>query len=137
MDVMNAKKTKLGSDHPDTLTIMANLASTYRSQGRWDEAQKLEVIDVMNAFRTKLGSDHPDTLTNISSLEATCGNEGKLLNEPEKLEFDVVNATKVKPESGHLNAILTSITNQPPSNQDLQPVQQYHNQWENMVNWAC
>ena len=33
----------LGPEHPDTLTSMANLASTYRSQGRWDEAEELEV----------------------------------------------------------------------------------------------
>jgi hypothetical protein len=59
---MNARKAKLGSDHPDTLTSMANLASTYRNQGRWDEAEKLEV-DVMNARKAKLGSDHPHTLS--------------------------------------------------------------------------
>ncbi len=33
---METRKTKLGADHPDTLTSMANLASTYRNQGRWD-----------------------------------------------------------------------------------------------------
>jgi hypothetical protein len=35
-----ARKTKLGADHPDTLTSMANLASTYSNQGRWEEAEK-------------------------------------------------------------------------------------------------
>jgi hypothetical protein len=69
---MNARKTKLGSDHPDTLTSMANLASTYRNQGRWDEAEKLEV-DVMNARKTKLGSDHPDTLTSMANLASHTG----------------------------------------------------------------
>jgi hypothetical protein len=49
------------ADHPDTLTSMANLASTYRKQGRWSEAEKLEV-QVMEARKTKLGADHPDTL---------------------------------------------------------------------------
>ncbi|KAJ5460953.1 uncharacterized protein N7458_002505 [Penicillium daleae] len=34
---------KLGVDHPDTLTSMANLASTYWNQGRWEEAEQLEV----------------------------------------------------------------------------------------------
>lgn len=28
------RKAKLGDDHPDTLTSMGNLASTYRHQGR-------------------------------------------------------------------------------------------------------
>src|SRR5947199_422365 len=31
----------LGAEHPSTLTIMANLASTYRNQGRWKEAEGL------------------------------------------------------------------------------------------------
>jgi Tetratricopeptide repeat len=33
----------LGEEHPDTLTSMANLASTYMNQGRWKEAEELEV----------------------------------------------------------------------------------------------
>ncbi|KAF8337227.1 hypothetical protein F5887DRAFT_890802, partial [Amanita rubescens] len=64
MDVVNGRKGKLESDHPDTFTSMANLASTYRnpSQGRWDEAQKL---DVTNATKT---TDHPDNLTSMTNL---------------------------------------------------------------------
>ena len=31
-------------------TSMANLASTYRNQGRWDEVEKL-FVDVMNATK--------------------------------------------------------------------------------------
>ncbi|KAJ5946981.1 hypothetical protein N7454_003820 [Penicillium verhagenii] len=33
IQVMETRKAKLGVDHPDTLTIMTNLASTYRNQG--------------------------------------------------------------------------------------------------------
>jgi hypothetical protein len=33
----------LGDEHPDTLTSMADLASTYSNQGRWKEAEELEV----------------------------------------------------------------------------------------------
>jgi hypothetical protein len=40
---METSKRKLGAEHPDTLTSMANLASTYRNQGRWKEAEELEV----------------------------------------------------------------------------------------------
>ena len=46
VDVMNARKAKLGSDHPDTLTSMSNLACTYQNQGRWDEAEQL-FVDVV------------------------------------------------------------------------------------------
>ena len=67
VNVMNARKAKLGSDHPYTLTSIANLTCTYRNQGRWDEAERLEV-DVMNARKAKLGSDHPDTLSTSGNI---------------------------------------------------------------------
>ncbi|KAF8724713.1 hypothetical protein AX14_008650 [Amanita brunnescens Koide BX004] len=74
---MNASKAKLGPDHPRTLMSMANLASTYWSQGRWDETEKLEV-DVMNAFKAKLGPYHPDTLTSMVNLALTYKSQGRL-----------------------------------------------------------
>ncbi len=55
---METRKTKLGADHPDTLNSMANLASTLWNQGRWAEAETLEV-QVMETRKTKLGADHP------------------------------------------------------------------------------
>ena len=33
----------LGAEHPDTLRSMGNLASTYQFQGRWKEAEALDV----------------------------------------------------------------------------------------------
>ncbi|KAH6869558.1 hypothetical protein B0T10DRAFT_593531, partial [Thelonectria olida] len=36
-------KAGVGEEHPSTLTSMADLASTYRNQGRWKEAEELEV----------------------------------------------------------------------------------------------
>jgi hypothetical protein len=38
---MDMTKKLLGVEHPDTLTSMANLAGTYRNQGRWNEAEQL------------------------------------------------------------------------------------------------
>ena len=67
MQVMKTSKTKLGVDYLDTLTSMANLASTYRNQGRWEEAEMLEV-QVVETYKTKLGADHPSTLTSIGNL---------------------------------------------------------------------
>ncbi|KKA23702.1 kinesin light chain 1, partial [Rasamsonia emersonii CBS 393.64] len=39
LEVMEARKKVLGEEHPATLASMANLASTYRNQGRWKEAE--------------------------------------------------------------------------------------------------
>ena len=41
--VMQARRDKLGSDHPDTLMSMSDLTATYWDQGRFDEAEKLGV----------------------------------------------------------------------------------------------
>ena len=48
-------------EHPSTLTSMANLASTYRSQGR-------------------LGAENPDTLTSMGNLAFTWKNQGRRSN---------------------------------------------------------
>ncbi|KAL5371148.1 hypothetical protein DPSP01_014460 [Paraphaeosphaeria sporulosa] len=68
--VTETRKTKLGADHPSTLNGMASLASTYRNQGRWEEAEKLEV-QVMETRKTKLGADHPSTLNSMHNLAFT------------------------------------------------------------------
>ena len=60
MQVIETFKRVLEQEHPITLTSMANLASTYRNQGRWEAAEELDV-QVMETSKKKLGADHPDT----------------------------------------------------------------------------
>jgi hypothetical protein len=60
----------LGQEHPDTLTSMSNLASTYQRQGRWKEAEDLKV-QVIEASKRVLGQEHPFTLISISNLAST------------------------------------------------------------------
>ena len=57
----------LGANHPDTLTNMNNLASTLWSQGRWKEAEELEV-QVMETRKNMLGTEHPATLISMKIL---------------------------------------------------------------------
>jgi Tetratricopeptide repeat len=57
-------------EHPGTLTIMANLASTYRDQGRRQEAEELEA-QVMETRSRMLGTEHPGTLTVMANLAST------------------------------------------------------------------
>jgi serine/threonine protein kinase len=57
-----AIRTKhLGSDHPDTLSNMMNLAISYAALGRYDDALKLGEQSLA-LLKAKLGLDHPDTL---------------------------------------------------------------------------
>ena len=67
---MMTTKTKLGKDYPNTLANISNLALTYCSQGRWEEAEQLQV-QVMEMSKTKLGDNHPDTLTSMADLALT------------------------------------------------------------------
>ncbi|KAI9777309.1 MAG: hypothetical protein M1816_004797 [Peltula sp. TS41687] len=67
VQVMETRRRVLGQEHPDTLTSIANLASTYRNQGRWKEAKEL-FVQVMETRKRVLGQEHPDTLTSIANL---------------------------------------------------------------------
>jgi hypothetical protein len=67
---MKMRKRVLGDEHSSTLTSMANLASTYINQGRWKEAEELEV-QVMETSSRVLGDEHPNTLTSMANLAFT------------------------------------------------------------------
>ncbi|KAJ0358883.1 hypothetical protein COL26b_014447 [Colletotrichum chrysophilum] len=67
---VSTRTETLGEEHPSTLTSMANLASTYRNQGRWKEAEELEVR-VMETRKRVLGEEHPNTLTSMHNLVFT------------------------------------------------------------------
>jgi len=94
---METRKRVLGEEHPDTLTSMANLASTFWNQGRWKEAEELEV-QVMETRKKKLGADHPDTLTSMNNLAFTWKGQGrdavaiKLMQECVQLSRKVLGA---------------------------------------------
>jgi hypothetical protein len=67
---MEARKRKLGTDHPDTLASIKNLASIYMIQRRWAEAEQLN-LQVMETNKKKLGMDHPDTMKSMAKLAFT------------------------------------------------------------------
>ncbi len=67
---------------------MANLASTYRNQGRWTQAKELEV-QVMETRKRVLGAEHPDTLTSKVNLASTYRNQGRW-TQAEELEVQGV-----------------------------------------------
>jgi hypothetical protein len=77
---------------PDTLTSMANLASTYSNQGRWKEAEELQVKG-LEISSTVLGEEHPSTLTDMHNLASTYKNQGQW-KKAEELEVHVVETRK-------------------------------------------
>jgi hypothetical protein len=48
--VVVARRNALGDEHPNTVIAMGNLASTYKGQGRWKEAEELQV-QVLDPWR--------------------------------------------------------------------------------------
>ena len=82
----------LGPEHPDTLTSTDHLASTYHKQGRWGEAEELEV-QVMETRKRVLGLEHPDTLTSTDHLASTYHKQGRW-GEAEELEVQVMETRK-------------------------------------------
>jgi hypothetical protein len=88
VQVTETMKRVLGQEHPSTLTSIANLASTYRNQGRWKEAEDLEV-PVLERRKMVLGQEHPDTLTSMGNLASTFSNQGRW-KEAEDLEVLVM-----------------------------------------------
>ena len=60
VQVVETEKRVLGDKHPGTQTSMVNLASTYRNQGRWKEAEELRVQGMKTGERL-LKDEHPDT----------------------------------------------------------------------------
>ena len=83
---------------------MGNLASTYQHQGKWDEAEKLQ-IEVMNARQAKLGSDHLDTLISMGDLAWTYQSQGRW-DEAEKLQIEVMSARQAKLGSDHPDTLI-------------------------------
>jgi hypothetical protein len=63
VQVLEARKTKLGSDHPNTLTSMANLACTY-----WSQDRPAEAVNLMRQCVQKLGAGHPNYQNNDAIL---------------------------------------------------------------------
>jgi len=73
---------------------MANLASTYRNQGGWKEAEELEVR-VMETFKRVLGEEHSDTLTSMANLASTYRSQGRW-DAAEELSVQLMETRKKK-----------------------------------------
>ncbi|KAF0320750.1 kinesin light [Colletotrichum asianum] len=68
-DAMSIHMGSLGRQHPSTLSSMSCLALTYSAQGRWKEAEELQV-QVIETSKTVFGMAHPDTYGRVINL---CG----------------------------------------------------------------
>ncbi|KAJ7272429.1 hypothetical protein C8J57DRAFT_1225958 [Mycena rebaudengoi] len=82
LGVLEKGKQVLGSEHPDTLQAMSDLAVTYRRLGKLQEAEEFEVI-VLEQRKEILGQEHSQTLQAMANLAATYGDLGKYTHAEE------------------------------------------------------
>ncbi|KAN0117100.1 hypothetical protein V8E51_003077 [Hyaloscypha variabilis] len=108
IEEIKRRKRVLGQEHPDTLTSIANLASTYRNQGHWKEAEDLGV-QVMETRKRMLRQEHPDTLTSMANLALTYRDQGRW-KEAEDLFVQVIETSLMVLGQEHPDT-LTSIAN--------------------------
>ncbi|KAL3429649.1 purine and uridine phosphorylase [Aspergillus tetrazonus] len=74
------------------LISLSDLAITYRRQGRWKEAEELNV-QVLESSKQLLGSEHPATLTSMVNLACTYMDQGQW-KEAEELGVQVLELRK-------------------------------------------
>ena len=92
VQVLDLRKRVLGEKHPDTITTMASLASTWQQQGRSNEAERLK-IQVLDLQKRVLGEKHPDTIRAMANLASTWWQQGRS-DEAEQLEIQVLDLRK-------------------------------------------
>ena len=73
---LEAQQRLFGTEHPETLGTMANLANVYSSQGRYEQARTLHE-QALAAKRRMLGAEHPDTLNSMNNLAIVYLRQGR------------------------------------------------------------
>ncbi|MHC4537493.1 MAG: tetratricopeptide repeat protein, partial [Planctomycetota bacterium] len=80
-EALKASREQLGSEHPQVIGYMRNLALLHIDQERYDDAEKL-LLEAVNVSYVKLGDTHPRTLKLIYNLITLY----KAWNKPEEAE---------------------------------------------------
>ncbi|KAL8976255.1 MAG: hypothetical protein Q9205_007698 [Flavoplaca limonia] len=68
-------KKYLGTDHPQTTTMLTNLAISCRNQGKFEDAE-VYLEESWRIFQKSLGPDHPDSLRALMNLSICIDKQG-------------------------------------------------------------
>ncbi|KAI4261188.1 MAG: hypothetical protein L6R42_003611 [Xanthoria sp. 1 TBL-2021] len=68
-------KKHLGADHPQTTTMLTNLAISCRNQSKFEDAE-IYLEESLKIFQKSLGSDHPDSLRALMNLSICIDKQG-------------------------------------------------------------
>ncbi|CAN9176146.1 unnamed protein product [Alternaria alternata] len=95
-------------DDEERLQLASRCATTLSSDGRYKEAEELQV-QVMQGRKRVLDDEHPDTLSSMANLASTYRNQGRW-DDAEKLEVQVMQTSTTKLGADHPDT-LTSMAN--------------------------
>ncbi|KAF5529093.1 hypothetical protein FMEXI_14357 [Fusarium mexicanum] len=70
------RRKVLGEKHPDTISSMADLATTYHEQGRYSKAELMR-LKALELRQEVLGKNHQDTAKSMSDLADTYHKQGR------------------------------------------------------------
>ncbi|WAO93126.1 DUF676 domain-containing protein [Fusarium falciforme] len=101
---INTRTELLGAEHPETLTVMSDLAAALCNQGQWEEAEELEV-HIMETRKRLHGEEHEQSLDAMNNLAFTIFEQGRL-EEAGKLWSRVLEIRKRALGEDHLDTIL-------------------------------
>ncbi|CAN9335124.1 unnamed protein product [Alternaria alternata] len=95
-------------DDEERLQLASRCATTLSSDGRYKEAEELQV-QVMQGRKRVLDDEHPSTLSSMANLASTYRNQGRW-DDAEKLQVQVMETRKTKLGADHPDT-LTSMAN--------------------------
>ncbi|KAJ7748618.1 hypothetical protein B0H16DRAFT_1692082 [Mycena metata] len=75
-EVLEKQRQLMGENHPNTLSTMGNLATSYSDLGEHQKAKELKVI-VLEKRKQVLGENHPDTLQTMGNLASSYSDLGE------------------------------------------------------------
>jgi tetratricopeptide (TPR) repeat protein len=73
---LETRRRVLGNEHPETLTMLNNLATLLKAEGRLTEAETY-MREALETRRRVLGDEHPDTIASLNNLGTILLAEGK------------------------------------------------------------
>ncbi|KAJ5955445.1 hypothetical protein N7501_009724 [Penicillium viridicatum] len=94
---------KSGEEHKEVADSIGMLAIAYGLEGRWKEAEQLE-LQVVETRKSKLGESHPDSLTSMNHLALIYREQGRW-EEAERLELQVMEIRKVTLGADHSDTL--------------------------------
>ncbi|KAM0480365.1 hypothetical protein ACHAPX_004196 [Trichoderma viride] len=97
-DAFKIMEAKVETARADTLTSMNNLASIYRVQGRWKEAEKL--LTEVRYRRAEVSKVGPSALATLANLASTYRAQGRYV-EATALQEVVLESCKIELGEGH------------------------------------